>query len=657
MNWLDVLTFGFIVLLSEALPAGAMEGATPAHATQSTTRLERRLAAINAELEQLAGYNFRGGYGPIGYASDSHALPKTNEWIQIDWKQPAAIDQIVLVPTIGRDAENGFHANAFPAAFKVFTGTAPDTEGALAASFIEADHLLPRIAPLVIPCTATASWIRVEASLLSPRIFDSNYDLKLAEIMVFSGEENVALRAAVRTSSKIRNRYLTQKPRFLTDGFVPYLMDAAEGRQSSYFLSGVLPADPWISIDLGSRQPLNRIHLHAVDQSFSVPLEYMTDFHFPRRLRIEGALKPDFSDARILIELEYESQLDIGPILMHRFPETVCRYVRLIGFEPYINTLFKENQQRIGFAEIELFSHGRNAARGKPVEANFKARSVFGFEALTDGLNFYGEILPVKEWMNQLARRHDLEVERPLIEHELNRRYARQKKNLSRMRWMAILATAGIGVTLLLHRMLRMRMIMQLRERIAANLHDELSANLHAVVLLGEMAQKNIDAHDKLHDILNRIQQLSRRSRSAARHCTDMLQADTACENLTEDMKRSADRLLIDIEHELLIEGEAFLQQLPPRKRQDLFLFYKECLINIARHAGAAQCRTRLTASAREITLTVSDNGSGITQVPRSLKRRAHLLGARVHIDTPELGGASVTLTLRLRPWMKRNRS
>ena len=28
---------------------------------------------------------------------------------------------------------------------------------------------------------------------------------------------------------------------------------------------------------------------------------------------------------------------------------------------------------------------------------------------LTDGVNFYGAILPVREWLNQLARRHELE--------------------------------------------------------------------------------------------------------------------------------------------------------------------------------------------------------------------------------------------------------
>ncbi|MDF7801678.1 histidine kinase [Pontiellaceae bacterium B1224] len=302
----------------------------------------------------------------------------------------------------------------------------------------------------------------------------------------------------------------------------------------------------------------------------------------------------------------------------------------------------------------KLFSKGRNVALGKTFTNHLGAKDTYHFNGVTDGLNFYGKILPIREWVNELALRHDLEIERPLVVEELNHRYARQKTNLKWMRWLTIIAIAGIGVTILIDRMIRMRTVIKLRERIAANLHDELSANLHAIALLGEMAKKNIAAQDKLDDILDRIQQLSKRSRNAARHCTNMLQADTACEDLMEEMKRSSERLLIDTNHELFFEGEAFIRQLTPRKRQDLFLFYKECLINIARHSNATACSTLLAGSSKNIRLQVTDNGTGITEVPHSLKRRARLLGARVHVETPEAGGTKIILMLRLQKWKLR---
>jgi signal transduction histidine kinase len=645
MNSSKLLLLG--LFLACALPSMA------APKTQSIAQLEERLIAIDSALEQLADYSLQTGFGPVGYASLSTDSPATREWVQIELEQPTAIDQIVLVPSIGRDTETGFRANGFPLEFQILAGTGGDTNGVVVAEFGKEDHLLPRIAPLIVPCSITASWVRVEASLLSQRIYDEFYDLKFAEIMLFNGPENVALKSPIKTSTQIRNRYKTQHPRFLTDGFLPYQMDAVPGNRSLYVQSGPLQDDAWMAIDLETTQSLNRIHLHSVDPSYSAPLDHMPDFNIPRSMRLEGALKPDFSDAKTLIDLQYKSLLDVGTILMHRFPETPCRYVRFTHIDPYIDTRFSSNQSRLGFAEIELFAKGKNVALGKSFTANFNARNEQAFTTLTDGLNFYGKILPVREWMNELALRHDLEVERPLIVAELNTLYARQKTNLKWMRWLAIFAIAGIGITILVDRMIRMHIVIKLRERIAANLHDELSANLHALSLLGEVAKKNIDKKKKLDETLDRMQQLFLRSRNATRHCTNMLKADTACEDLVEEMEHSSNRLLGDKEHKLIFEGRELLHQLPARKRVDLFLFYKECLINILRHSSATSCCTRLTASPKLIHLEITDNGSGITEVPHSLKRRARLSGGRVHIETPKGGGTTVILSLRLHRELK----
>jgi signal transduction histidine kinase len=651
------LRTAFAILLAGAGSATASTNVPPPQ-TRSIAELEQRLHVIDSTLEKLANYTLRTGYGSVGHASQTHyASPKAREWVQVELGQESPIDQIVLVPSIGRNSKIGFRANAFPLEFKILAGTGSETTGQVIATFTEQNQLLPRIAPLVVPCSITASWIRVEATVLSQRIYDQNYDLKFAEIMIFQGSENLALRRPVKTSSAIRNVYNTQQPRFLTDGFLPYLLDSGRGPTSLHVLSSGINKPAWLAIDLGSPQPINRIHLHSIAPSHTAPLDNQPDYYIPKKMRIEGALKPDFSDAQTLIDIRYESPLDTGPILMHPFPETSCRYVRLTDIDLYEDLMYPNDKYRIGFAEIELFAKGNNVAFGKPFSANFKVRDRYELPLLTDGLNFYGEILPVREWINELALRHDLEAERPLIQAELNRLYTHHEIKLKWTRRLAIFAIAGIGITILIDRMVRMRIVIKLRERIAANLHDELSANLHAASLLGEMAKKNIDERNKLDEILDRMQQLSHRSRNAARHCTNMLQADTACEDLAEDMKRSSFRLLVDTEHELIFEGEDLLHQLPPRKRIDLFLFYKECLINIARHASATTCRTLMTATPTRIHLEVTDNGSGITEVPQSLKRRAQLSGAKVWIETPDNGGTKVMLTLRLYRKLKRKHS
>ncbi|WP_372798991.1 sensor histidine kinase, partial [Pontiella sp.] len=267
--------------------------------------------------------------------------------------------------------------------------------------------------------------------------------------------------------------------------------------------------------------------------------------------------------------------------------------------------------------------------------------------SITDGSNHYGEILPIREWMEQLARRHDLERERPLITTELERRYERQQINLRRMIWLALLLAAGIIISLLIGWILRMRAVLNLRERIAANLHDELGANLHAIGLLGDMAKNKIDARDTLLGILDRIRQLTERSGKAARHCANLLEAKELCADLMEEMQRSSDRLLADAEHNLTFEGEKFIHRLPPRKRIDLFLFYKECLTNIVRHSHATRITTRLTGSPKQIRLIIADNGQGVSDIPHSLKRRAHLLHAKLRINDLAEGGTCITLKFK----------
>ena len=124
-------------------------------------------------------------------------------------------------------------------------------------------------------------------------------------------------------------------------------------------------------------------------------------------------------------------------------------------------------------------------------------------------------------------------------------------------------------------------------------------------------------------------------------------------------MQRASMRITANLEHEISIEGEVYLGQLKPRTRVDLFLFYKECLVNISRHSGATQFSTRLTAGPRDIHLIVSDNGRGISEtqgngIPSSLKRRARLLGANVNVARPASGGTSIELHLRTRRWGQR---
>jgi signal transduction histidine kinase len=645
MNSSVILLTGFLAAtapLSGARQTGPLK-------KLSLTQIETRLSEIDTELAHLADYSLRSGVGSVGYRSSDHPDPDCPEWVQIELPPHTEIDQIVLVPSIWRDTKTGFRADGFPVKFRILAGTETATQ--TIASFDENDRLLPRIAPLVIPCPAvTASWVRVEADVLSPRAFDGRYNLELSEILVFSGERDVALHQPVQTLSQGFKEGGARRRAFLVDGFVPYLMDAARGEQSSPSGGKVGIGDhSSLTIDLGAIQRLDRINLHAVDLGDSIPQSTTADYGLPLHLIVEGANQADFTEPRRLAEYRINTIFDAGPIIMLNFPETACRFVRVSGPEPYIYSLEDKPGGRIGFAEIELFSQDRNVALHKPVTPNFKA-PMRSYSALTDGRNPYGDILPIRKWFEELARRHDLERERPLVSAELTRRYTRQKANLRWMGWLTVLLAASVGVTVVMSRGIRTREIARIKERFAADLHDEIGANLHTIGLLSDLAQNSTDNASEQQMLNQRIREVTERTGKAVRHCTDMLEAGGLYTGLGAEMHRAAMRIMAKLHHTIAIEGEEFLEQLKPRIQADLFLFYKECLINISRHSGATEFSSRLIADPKGIILMVSDNGRGMPgSTPKSLKRRAHLLGASMSITSPPEGGSCITLKLRRR--------
>ena len=631
--------------------------AAPRPQELSISGLEQRLKEIDAQMGKLANYSLGGGIGAIGYRSQAHDTANSPEWVEIDFGNSFPLDEVVLVPAIRRDTQTGFQADAFPKRFRLIAGSGTDRIGKVVAQYNGDHDILPRIAPFVIPGKGIqASWIRIEADQLSKRAFDDRFVFQLSEIMAFSGVENVALHQRVKASSSASGNLPGWDVRYLVDGYVPYLMDAAEGARSvayvAYFSSeSVVSTDLSVTIDLGRAYPLSGVHLHAVEQSDTLPQAYAGDLAIPKRMRIEGANLADFSDATLLVEPHPETIYDVGPIMMWAFPETTCRYVRFSASEPYSSTLNGKVTYLLGFAEIEVFSKGRNVALGRPVATSFKQpKGGRPIAKLTDGLNFYGNILPLQDWMRQLALRHDLELERPRVAAELYQHYTRQKILLSRLGWLSIMLVLIAVVIVLVDRILRQRAIHQVRKRIAADLHDELGADLHAIGLMSDLARAAKTTPEKLEGFLLRLRALTERAGTAARHCTNMIEAKGLYEDLVQEMRRTSDRIMADLEHEIEFEGEETLLQLKPQQRVDLILFYQECLINIIRHSSATRVQTRLAGANGMIRLTVSDNGQGLNgSVPASLIRRAKLVGATVEAGPSQSNGSCICLNFKIR--------
>jgi hypothetical protein len=570
--------------------------------------LKQRLEAIDAELARTARFTLRSGAGSIGWFSAESDGPAHPEWAKVEFGRKVQIDQIVLVPALWDYAQSGPQADGFPEEFVVIVGEQGDAKGKAVARFGPEDQVLPRIAPLVIPIpTTTASWVRIRANRLSKCAKGGKYACGFSEIMVFSGEHNVALSRPVSVSSTSDWAGAAISRQALTDGFIPFQMDAAHGKKSPrYLVRFPTKMRFWFIIDLGAIYPVDEIRFHsAADIRKHIPLPQQVDEGIPKQLTVEGANQINFSDAVPLLDYQRNSIFDSGPILLRNVPGTRCRYIRFSIAEPYKVPGTAAKNHYFNLSELEIISDGQNVAEGKTVKFSDQKGVVHQFvESITDGRNSFGPILTIRNWMEQLARRHELDRERPQIEAALAQRYARQKSNLNRMYWLAAVLVGIIGFSFLFERWLHRRQLEKIRTRFAADLHDELGANLHAIGLLGDLAKEAVHSPDELIETVDEIRALTDRTSKAARFVADMYEA-RLCDDLKADMQQSARRILADIDYDISIEGEAFLQQLKPRIRADLFLFHKESLVNVSRHSGASKCCIRCVAEKKEVMLTI----------------------------------------------------
>ena len=615
------------------------------------SQLEERLSEIDSELPQLSQLSLRGGVGSIGYRSAWWQTAEDKTWIQVQLDHTALIDCVVLAPTIWRTSKNGFQADAFPAAFRIVAGTENAPQGQVVAEFGEHNAHLPRIAPLVIPIEPMrATWVRLEATQLSTRYYDNYPCLQLAEFFVFSGTENVALHQTVHASSNITVSGGAWDQRYLVDGHSPYLMHSGRGMHSQPFKTEIGERPP-LTIDLEDSYPISRIRLHALEQDDTVPQVSAGGLGIPEHLKIWGATDAAFTDPILLFNYQKNNIYGSGPFIEFTFVEQNVRFVQLLAQEGNDSMPLNPTEFRIGFAEVELFSRGKNVAMGKPAQMEYtQLEWMQSLSALTDGSNLYGKLLPIRDWLEELALRHELEKERPLIVAELNQRYARQKQRLRIMTWTAIAFAISIGFLILIERNLRLKNAVRIKQRIAANLHDELGANLHAIGMLGRLVTRSKQSEVEASEAVERICEIAERTSKVTRHCTNLLESNIIGENIAEEIKRDSSRLLAGLEHDLDFQGEEHFERVKNRRRIDLILFNKECLANIVRHSQATSISTRLVCTKKQLTLTIQDNGKGtIDRVPPSLQRRAKLMRATVQINQPATSGTMITLTLKLR--------
>lgn len=195
------------------------------------------------------------------------------------------------------------------------------------------------------------------------------------------------------------------------------------------------------------------------------------------------------------------------------------------------------------------------------------------------------------------------------------------------------------------------------KAHIAREIHDELGGTLTALKMdnfwvarrlpRGDVAlAEKVDAMGRLID--GAVQTTRRISTELRPTVLDDLGLVAAIEWQVNEFRN---RMGVDC----VFSAEPPTVELDEKRAIALFRILQECLTNIARHAQATRVETRLTATEREISLEVRDNGCGMDESRvsnplshglRGILERTHHLGGTASVSSQPGRGTTISVAL-----------
>ncbi len=673
MNFFKWLAGMAVVPLMMAGEAGAADEGWDARLAGALSgrlkEIEKELAGISPELEKLPGIPIDDQGGTGGYAAVYQtAVPKAGELhaVEVRWPEPAMVEMIALVPTRRYDAKGLDPQYGMPDAFAVELIDEAGTvvakvagERGLHGNRVRKGH--PFVYQVSPPVEATG--VRVSAEKLNPDgDGEGSYVHAWAEVFAFDGERNVSLGTEVRSvggsSPPAPWRWNAD---FLVDGQTPLgLPEVPAGEHSNigWLSDGRKRADESASlfVDLEKSVPMDGVRLIPARKPTS---DLPSGFGFPRKVRVMVSDTNDAEDRSKWTVVAERTFLNPGhnPVII-RFDGTRGRHVWIEATE-----LWKEYEGYPAFfalSEVEVLEGDENLAEGKPVRSSDGMLNLiapggkyWSGAALSDGYGPDGKLVSVREWLGRLDERLRLETRR----HELRMEAARVIAGW-RNAGLAGYAVLGLGAAFLLivlpirFRVLANRELVKVRERIAGDLHDEVGSNLGSIQMFADLAEGRSGESEEL----KRIQRIAAETVSAVRDIVWLLrpQGDHRIATV-EHLRETSSIMLESYKWEFTANEEAWGIELAEEANRDLFLYFREALHNIARHAKAKKVSVRVERTDGHLELVICDDGLGIAPerlerpaTLRALRQRSAALAANLKVDSAPGEGTRLTLRIPL---------
>jgi signal transduction histidine kinase len=633
----------------------------------SLQSIERELTQLPPKLEGLptipiADQGGTGGWAGI-HDSASPAAGKRHA-VEIRWKENATVDWVALVPARRYDARGLDAQYGMPDAFTV---ELIDAEGKTIAQVAHEQHTRSNPVrnghPFIYQVTppVTAAGLRISADLLQPDFEDrESFVHAWAEVFAFEGNRNVVRGAEVKgIGGGSPPAPWHWAPAFLVDEQTPLGLPEipkedhlnvgwlSEGRARADVPTGV-------TVDLGESVPVDAVRLLPAKRPTS---DLPSGFGFPRKMEISLSDTTSPGDWRVVAKGEFGNPGHnpvIVPIETGR-----GRYVKIEATELW--RVFESYPAFFALSEVEVLSGNNNIALGKPVRSTDGMQNLIApggrfwtSAALSDGYGPDGRLVPTREWLTQLDARLQIETRRHELRAESTRMIAGWRRG--GLTVFALLGLAGAFAIIALpirYRIRANRELLKVRERIAGDLHDEVGSNLGSIQMFADLAESRSGASEDL----KRIQRIAAETVSAVRDIVWLLRPDGNHRIATiEHLRETSSIMLESLKWKFTANEPAWGIELPDETNRDLFLFFREALHNILRHARAGKVNIHAEAGNSHFILRIEDDGCGIPgekidrpATLRALRQRTEALRGELKIESSPDAGTKLELRMPLK--------
>lgn len=650
-----------------APPAFDDSPAAPTPLVSLAVAFSPRLRALTAEREELGKelaaaplLNSVPTREAAGFHSSIVASAASTSWLQVDLGAEHSIDTIALVPAYAAVGEYPGQGYGFPPRFRVeLANDAAFTLPQLVADFTREDFPNPGVQPVVIQVanerarfvrvTATKRWQRGDTALLA-----------LGELMVMSGDRNLAIGRPVRVSDS--GESLPQwSSSYLVDGQSALglpLTDVPSPSNGYHSLEHEPRVDAikWVQVDLGRSLPLDEVRLIP-----SRPRDWslVTGFGFPLRFRVEACDEPNF-DLPLLLRSEETNDFRNPGENAVTVPcgGVTARFVRVTATKLWL----RGNDYVFALAELEVFAGGKNAALGAKVQAlDSVEHGYWSKRALVDGFSSQKRLAPLGAWLRNVGWRGELETRLKQLDDEFARQTQDTLASLGRWSIGAMVAVVtGFALLAYRYRLVRLLELERLRTRIATDMHDELGTRLTRIGLLSEFVERQTSG---AHPAKSEIAQISAMTHEMVRTMDEIVWAVNPRNDTLEDLANYICHFAQEFFRHASVRCRLDIPaNLPPLRlttelRHNVFLAVKEALNNVVKHAQALSVKVTLRLEGTVLSIVVQDDGQGFdpaSQRPggiglRNMQQRLESIGGRVEVESGSGNGTTVRFQAKLR--------